>query len=979
MITQIKKIGVAVVVLACVYGGIQTALAWTPFSNKNIVIALESVFLSSRPAYALSQETQTIKSAKWPHESSDLEPDPAIFYGVLENGFRYVIMENKKPEHRVSVNLLVQAGSINEQDHEQGVAHFLEHMMFNGSTHFKPGELVKYFQSIGMNFGNDANAHTGFNETVYDIVLPSGDLEHIENAFTVIKDYAQGALLLPVEVEKELKVVLAEMRSRDSASFRTLKKTLAFEFPDALISKRLPIGKREVLEKADRVVLKGFYDKWYRPDNMVLVLVGDFDGKMVKKQVEQFFSDMRERAEKSDPPEFGSVHHTGLKTFYHYEQEAGGTSVSIESIRTQAKVHDSFELQRKILVQAMANQMVQNRLDAIVKQPDSPFTSASIGSGVFLNQIHFAEISADCDKKNWENTIEILEKTLRSALTHGFTMEELLRIKKDYSASFDTAAKKASTRNSRGLARSIIRHLNRDRVLQSPEQEKELLMPVLEEVSVEQANQVFKEIWQEDNRLVLVTGDARLDKKEKSPEKTLEAVYLASADQAVSMPDNKKAAVFPYLPKPSAKGKIVDKKVVSDLGVTLVQFENGVRLNLKKTDFKANEVISSLVLGHGRAQEPEKYPGLSLLAQDVLNESGLGQMDQVELERALAGKNTGTSVHIGDSYVNVVGNSVTNEVDLLFQLYHAFVLDPGIRQDALDLTLKRLKQEYQSLSHKVNGRMKLQGRRFLAGGDNRFGMPPFEALEAIGIEEINQWIRPFLDTGKIEISVVGDIDVDAVIDAASIYFGSMDRPARSKSKMREDLPYFPEGETLTIQVDTKIENALVVAAWPSEDFMNIHRTRRLSILADIFSEKLREEIREKLGASYSPFAFNAASRVYKGYGVFQAFVQVNPDQTEDVLNAVEKIAEKLQKNGVTTDDVKRSLDPVITSIREMRKSNSYWLNSVLKGSTRHPQQLEWSKSFIKDYQSITPEEISTLAATYLDDTKQAVVIIKPAE
>ena len=214
---------------------------------------------------------------RWPHQASDLDPDPELVFGALDNGLRYVLRVNQTPRDRVSLHLNVQAGSLHERDDQRGLAHFLEHMLFNGSTHFPPGELVKYFQRIGMAFGDDANAHTGFNETVYDVLLPDNRPESIAEGLLVLRDYASEALLLPEEIDREREVVLAEMRTRDSPGYRAFKASLEFEFEGLRVAQRLPIGEEAVVRQADRQALKAFYDDWYRPERLVVVMVGDFD------------------------------------------------------------------------------------------------------------------------------------------------------------------------------------------------------------------------------------------------------------------------------------------------------------------------------------------------------------------------------------------------------------------------------------------------------------------------------------------------------------------------------------------------------------------------------------------------------------------------------------------------------------------------------------------------------------------------------
>ena len=256
----------------------------------------------------------------WPHKGSDLKPDPAVIFGSLPNGFRYVLMENHEPKDRVNISLNVQTGSMFEENGQEGLAHYLEHMLFCGSTHFKPGELVKYFQDLGIQFGPDANAHTGFYETVYDILLPDGRKESLDKGFLIVEDFAGGALLLDSEVDRERRVILAEKRSRDSASYRTFVSTMKFKFPDSKISKRFPIGAEEVLESMTPVQLKGFYETWYRPENIILVMVGDFDPKTAVPLIEKRFSGFSPKAGIKPYPSFGDIKHEGVKAFYHYEK-----------------------------------------------------------------------------------------------------------------------------------------------------------------------------------------------------------------------------------------------------------------------------------------------------------------------------------------------------------------------------------------------------------------------------------------------------------------------------------------------------------------------------------------------------------------------------------------------------------------------------------------------------------------------------------
>ena len=912
---------------------------------------------------------------KWPHEKSDLLPDPVLIFGKLPNGFRYVLMENHEPKDRVSMHLDVQAGSLHESDDQQGLAHFLEHMLFNGSTHFQPGELVKYFQSIGMEFGADANAHTGFHETVYDILLPNGDSKNLKKGLTVIKDYAEGALLLPSEIDSERRVVLAEMRTRDSIEYRTYIATLNFEFPYAKIAKRLPLGKEEIVKNADHDRLKAFYDSWYRPEKMILVMVGDFDTQSAVSLIKENFSSLSGRAPCVPEPDVGKINHFGIKSFYHLEKEAGKTTTSIEVVKKVSKKPDSFAFQKKRLIENIANRIVQDRLNAKVRTPETPFTSAAIRSGIFLNQIKFAEITAECSPENWKGSLFLIEQTLRKALIFGFTESELDRVKKDFLSGLDNAVKKASTRNSRHLARKILWNLNSSRVFMSPEQEKELFTPLINSLTLQQVHDVFKEIWTPEHRLILVTGNADVTGTHKDSLSQILGAYYKSKKEQVSRPAEKKTVTFPYLQEPGEEGRIVRTKKIPDLEIVQIDFKNGVRLNLKKTDFKANQVLINLAFGSGRTSEP--LPGLAALSTKVINESGLGVLDKDGIERAMAGKSTDVFFDVEEDRFIFKGETVTHEVPLLFQFLYAHLVDPGFREDAYALSMERFRQKYLELSGSVDGAMVLSGNRFLAGGDNRFGLPSFEEFKQLTLNHVRLWFETSLKTDTMEVSVVGDFDMDSVIKLAAKYLGTPSLNTQVYQSSESKWPEFPAGQFRKISVTTKIPKGMVIVAYPTEGLWNISKTRRLSVLADIVSDRLREQIREKLGSAYSTFAFNRPSRAYPEYGVFQTGVHINPEEANMLVNKIKKIISGLAADGTTQDELHRALSPLLTGIKEMIRTNNYWLNTVLTGSKKHPQQLDWSRTIMKDYASVTKEEVSDIAKKYLDNDKAATIIVTP--
>jgi len=924
----------------------------------------------------VSDET-VYPSFNWPHEKSDLTSDPDVLYGRLKNGFRYVLMQNNMPKDRVSMHLNVQAGSIHEADNQKGIAHFLEHMLFKGTTHFAPGELIKYFQNIGMQFGPDANAYTGFYETVYDVLLPNGDSESIKKGLLVLQDYAEGALLLPQEIDNERKVVLSEKRYRDSASYRTYVSTLNFELPNTRIVNRFPIGSEKVIRNADRKLLKEFYDTWYQPEKMVLVIVGDFDQKQIVPIIEEKFSYLVSRAPPEKDPDIGQFDHEGIQAFYHFENEEGNTTVSIEVLRKIKPEIDSKKIRIKRMKKNLADRMVKHRLNMMLRKADTPFTSASISSGVYLNEVKYAEISAECSPKNWAKTLMLIEQTLRKALIYGFMDEEFKRVKKDYLSSLDNAVNKAATRNSKRLKGQIINSINSDRVFLSPEQNRNLLAPIINHLSLQEVYSAFKESWDDDHQLVLVTGNADLNKTDTDPSAQIVNVYQKSRSAAVTKPDELKPVFFPYLPKPEKNGKIVNRINHKDLGISQIDYENGVRLNVKKTDFKDNEIMAVIAFGYGRSDEPEVLSGISNLSQGIINESGLGALNKDELNRALTGKRTKVNFKINERKFMITGNTVPDEVELLFQLLYTYLIDPGYRKDAYALVMERHRQNYFSMSHSVNGAMRLHGNRFLAGGDSRFGLPPYDDFKRLTLTDVRTFTENVFINAPLEISIVGDFDEEKILKIATKYMGSLPKRAGIEKRKRLESPTFPGSKRLDLNVKTEIPKGIILIAYPTEDIWNIQRTRRFSVLGDVLSDRLREQVREKLGATYSAYAYNRPSRVYSGYGIFSIIVNVDPEASDVIIKEVKDIVDGIIENGVSKEELKRALKPSITSIKDLMRKNNYWLNTVLNGSVEHPDQIEWSRSIMSDHAAITADELSDLSRKYLDNSKSAIVVIKP--
>jgi zinc protease len=938
------------------------------FNGKKVQVLL--MILLAILLCGQSQAATDCFSTLWPHEKSDLQTDPALVFGRLDNGFRYVLMHNGEPRNRVAMSLNVQAGSLNETAEQRGIAHFLEHMLFNGSTHFPPGELVEYFQSIGMSFGGDTNAHTSYDETVYDIILPQGSPEDIDKGLLVFSDYARGALLLTSEIDRERGVILAEKRSRDSAEYRAHVKETEFSMEGTLIPERMPIGTLATLNGADRALMKSFYDAWYRPENMVLVMVGDFDPQRIKPLIEKRFSAMKGEGEQPLCPDLGALQGDGTDYFYHHESEMGNSEIGIESLWPETPEDDSFELERRELTGYLANKIVQYRLDELASKSDTPFTTANIYSGVFLGKIAYAEISAKSDPDKWQQSLQVIENTLRQALKYGFTDVELHRVKKEIISELESAVLTADSRNSRSLASTIVRHLNRNRVMQSPQQEVDLWVSVLAAMSRESIEARFREIWSHSRRSIKVNGNAVLAGDSL---KTIKEAY----DQARSMTlgPYKETAVhaFPYLQLRDTH-PVVKTEIFDAIEAKRYIFGNGLILNLKKTDFEPNSIEVSADFGWGRVSEPQ--PGLAMLTEAVVGLSGTAQMDKNGIDQVVSGSSVKLGFTINPASFNWQAKGLNKDTELLFQVLQSLLADPGVDADAFAVSMERYKQFYKGLSSDVRGVLKLKGDSFLADGHPGFGLPSWEDFSQLTQGQVEEWFLSAMSHSALEISIVGDFDEAKLLDLVEKYFSVL--PLQKGKEMAVDKVTFPAGKSLALTLPSSIDKGVLLVAWKSDDFWDIQRTRGLHLLAEVFSDKMRRVIREKLGASYSPQVYNVSSRIYKGYGVIQAVLIVDPAQIDVLKKEVLKIAGGLWQGQISENELERAKGPMLTTLNDMVRSNGYWLKSVLALSARHPEQLQWPQSILQSFSDFTVQDIRGLGKAYLNPEKAAVITIVPA-
>lgn len=913
----------------------------------------------------------------WAHEVSDIAHDPAVTFGRLDNGFRYALMYNAEPSDRVSVHLHVKAGSFHETDAQQGVAHFLEHMMFNGSKNFPEGEMIAYFQGIGMNYGSDISAYTDYDKTVYDFNLPAGDQGTINKGLTAIKDWADGALLSPESINRERKTILAEKREEDSIDHRIFLAKYNFIYAGTGLPNRHPIGSEKIIEHANHALIQSYYDSWYRPDNLTLVMVGDFDIPATELQIKKMFSGLMARSSPSPCPSLKPPKHDGVEALYHYEKEANDTTISIAHQRygkKQPQTRQNFLHELKELGVEIA---VTMRLARILESQDPPpFHSALFNQGEKLNTYRYAIFSASCNADMWQKTLITLTKILEQISQYGFLPEEIEFIQKTTKQFFEQEINGKRNRDSFTLSNQIISSINNNTVFISPEQSLELYKNLEQNLTPEALHNTFLEMWPEDQRMLIVAGNAKINDSEGiSPEKQIITTYANARQMPVSIYSLDNHVTYPYLSPPEGSVKVKSRNEIDDLGIIQITYGNGVKLNLKQTAFDENTIYATLRFGNGSLSAPKA--GFGKVGSKTIDLSGLGKLSPSELAESFAKTDVAADFLISLESFLIKGHASSDKAEKLFQVIYHLLLDPGFRPDMMVMAKQRILNEIKDYTSSVDYACATDGFRFLMGGNPLLGLPTLEEINDVEFDEVKGWIDEARFNAPLELSVIGDFEEQEILELADKYFGSL--PPRSPLRSVSLTLNFPEGQRLIIPVNTVINRANVMVAWPILDRWDISLRRKLIILVSIFENKLIEQLREKMGVAYSPEVSLAFHRVFKKIGFIQADALIDPADSDNFIVTAEKIANDLCQQSITEVEFRRAVQPILSNILKYEKSNSYWQSSVLENSSLYPEQFEWHRMNKHDYQSITRQDIQNLSCKYLDNMRHTVIIGKPSE
>ncbi|MFW5860334.1 MAG: insulinase family protein [Planctomycetota bacterium] len=903
-----------------------------------------------------------------PHAHNQLPTDPAVTWGVLDNGLIYAVQRNDEPEDKLSLRLYLDTGSLMEQDTERGIAHYLEHMAFNGSEHFPPGELVTTLQELGVDFGRHLNAHTGFEETVYKLDLPDAEPDTLDRGLLVLSDMAGRLTLSEDEVERERGIILAEMRDRDSPGLRRARHTYGSIYAGTRVAERFPIGVEATVSAFDAAALRAYYHRWYIPARTVLAVVGDIAPETVVPLIETHFAGLTNPDPLPRPAPIAPVEAAELAAAVHVDDELPRSLIRWIGVVPGEPESDGPETRRRELYRELYTAVVDRRFANLAETADAPI----LGGGFALYHTfehHSALIQVQVKGERLAAALRLLEHERRRLREHGITAGELAVAVAARRAALDRAVEQADSRSNARLAAGLYLSVRDDRTRLSPQQQRDLLEPWLAAATpaaVEEAAGV--PAWVAPRRAVLsLEATTAPPHGDTEPTDWLLQHWQAASEETVAAPEQTAAPSWAYGEPPEDVPALEPRRLAHD--ILAAELPNAISLRALPRSAQPGEVMLRATLFTGPQPPPRGY---DRLAADGFQAAGLGAHDATALRAIMAGNSIridGPQIEPGRITFDV--SCLPGELPFACQYLAALITDPGWRPEPYRRAIEAMEQQLAAAPLDLDWRV--TDHWALLTGSTMGQDRPLRAHEAAQLQPdaMRAWLEPLLATAPLEIAVVGDVDPGKVLPTLATWFAGL--APRTPVPAIEDLtapgalttaPPLPHGEH-RFSYDGTVARSVVRVAWPTDDTADIAFRRRMGLVGKALNEILRNTIRETLGQAYSPHAWHDASTERDGAGALVAHMAVERGQAETVLAALDTAVATLRQERLDPDLFNRLINPVRAGLSAWRDTNRYWLGSVVAGSSHRPQQLDWATSMAEAYATMDAAALEPLIDRYL--------------
>jgi zinc protease len=909
--------------------------------------------------------------------SAPLPTDPAVHTGRLDNGVTYWVRSHATPPGKMAFWMHVATGSLNEADGQEGIAHYLEHMAFNGSQHFPPGELVRYFESIGLRFGQHQNAFTSFKQTTYLLTLPNTETDTVDKGLLYLADVAFRMLLTAEEVNKERNVVLEEKRARKGVEQRLSEKLLPALLPGSRVARRLPIGLEETLKHAQRSDLLDYYTTWYHPARVTILAAGDAPVETMVGAITRHFAAWQ----RSDSPpvdkDAGITPYTAPHTVVATDPELTTASVETLAILPREPLRTVADFRRR-LVENLGTWVINRRLQQLVQEGKAAYQSARVHRSPFFSVAEQFSAEAEAEPTAWAAAFKGLLAEIQRARLYGFTEQELADARQATLAAAEHAAQTEATRDASAFLRDMNRAVSNHELPRSAAQNLGLLRQLTPGISREEVSAAFATHFEPARRAYTLV----LPERENLPVPS-HAALLALVNDALAAPvEPWQVAARPasLLAQEPRAGTMVERTRFAPLDVTHVTFANNVRLHYRFMDFKKDHVTVTITLAGGKIRERPDNRGITSVAALALSRPATGQFSSTAIRDFMTGKKVAVGGRMTEDALLLELSGTPEALEEALQLAHLLLQDARLEPPVVALWKSQQLQELAAMRTRIAARVREAAELALSGHDPRQTMLTPEQVEARAnaMPQAQAWLDAILRSAPIEVAMVGDIPEEQALQLAAKYLGSLPPRPRHDASLAplRQVAGFTAPLVQTIEVETITPRAHLLLMWRCADWQDVRGRRLTQLMAQLLERRVRQEIREERGLTYSTSVYARPHKVYPKMSALYVEFTTDPDKIDEAVRAARAVVETFVAEGPTLEEVETVHRQLKNTLDTMLKEPSFW-TGLLADLEYHGTHLEDVDGLADKLLALGQADIAAEARRTLVSKRFAMVIGRP--
>ena len=934
--------------------------------------ALSSLLIS--PVFAQQQLSKVPAKITTIKKNSDILPlDAAVRVGKLPNGFTYYIRKNTEPKNRVTLYLANKVGSILENDNQRGLAHFMEHMSFNGTKNFPKNELVNYLQKTGVRFGADLNAYTSFDETVYQLPIPSDNAEILKNGLQIMRDWATDAALETSEIDKERGVVLEEKRLGKSAQQRMQEKYLPMLFNGSRYSERLPIGTEEVLKNAKPETVKEFYNDWYRPNLQALIVVGDIDVNQMEQMIKAKFSDLKNPTKQRERTKY-AIPLSGKNQFIAVTDKEFPVTVAQILIKHKEEALITTTDLKNSVIRSLYNQMVGARFSELSKQANPPFLQAGSSIGGFLAGLDAATTFLVAKPGELEKGLKVAFTEIERIKRFGFTATELDRAKASYLSARESSFKEKDKTASDNFVQEYLELFLKGSASPGLDYEYNFYKTTVPLITLADVNAVAKKYITATNRDVILMAPEK-DKDKLPTETTINQWINAVLTENITAYVDQ-ISTQPLLAKKPVAGKIISEQKIAELGVTELTLSNGVKVILKPTDFKNDEINFYGFSPGGTSIYSDADYQSAANASSIIAKSGVGEFNAIQLPKFLNGKRVFVSPMIGERTEGISAFSSPKDLETALQLTYLYFTAP--RKDA-EIFKGIITQQKGSLANRENDPNSVFGdtvSAVLSNNNSRRTGPSLEKLNQINLDRAFEIYKErFADASDFVFTFVGSFTLEGIKPLLLQYLGGL--PASNRKEKAVDLGIkIPAGVIAKTVYKGQDAKATVRLVFSGDFTYNKENNKRIDALAEVLNIKLIERLREDEGGVYGVSANASQTKFPQNRYSLSISFGCAPENVEKLIASTLDEINKIKTNGALAVDIQKFVAEETRTTETDLKTNGFWLGNIID-SYQNEEDPKDILTYTDSLKKITPEHLKAAANLYLSGKNYIRLVLMP--